>query len=136
MKKTLTLNVAKNSKDVFLKDNEGGTWKTFEGDIYRNINAIKGLAINYAKSYKAKFCTPKDEVELIDATGFQREVCEKCGSIHVDIKCWVSEVSGYASKPEDSEEEDNWCNDCQNHTKTKFKTNNYVLWNSKEEENK
>lgn len=127
MKKRYTIEKStKNS--ILLFTPSGGVLQSFELEIFPDIKVIRGACINVVKRLNEI-----DGIELQDATDIPHEVCAECGSIDVDIKCWVSEKDGNISKPEDVDDNDSYCNHCQKHVEVKQSDEDYIIYDSEKE---
>ncbi|HPC10137.1 MAG TPA: hypothetical protein PLN85_03600 [archaeon] len=49
-------------------------------------------------------------------------VCSECGSEDIEVKTWVNPNTNEIGDVVSNEEEDCWCNDCQEHCTLKLKT--------------
>jgi hypothetical protein len=132
MKHTFTLEKTEKNTILLFAPN-GGVLFSFDKEVFPEIQTIRGASIAMVKQHQKKFFNlPNDEVKLIDKTNIVHEVCSECGSIDFDIKAWVSEKDGYISKPEEVEEDDCWCNKCEQHIEPEQKGGDYTLYNSTE----
>ena len=50
----------------------------------------------------------------------QKVICSECGSTNVEYLVWFNCKTGHLGEVS-NDDEDTWCNDCQEHTGLKFK---------------
>lgn len=115
---------------ISLINHEGGTLEILEVNLHPEITQIRGYAIRFFKKFVKENYFIERDWELIDETNIVIDVCSKCESMDVDLKCWVNGQDGNISMPDEAEEEDTWCLKCEAHTGTIQKGGSFTLYDS------
>lgn len=94
-----------------LLDASGKVLNSFSTQIYSSRIAIqvsKNIMIGIAMDKKSHGI-------LIFTSNSDVAVCEECCDTNVDVKAWVNQRNGDTSEVEEPDNQDVWCNTCQEH---------------------
>jgi hypothetical protein len=111
------LRITQNKKDEFQILRDGSVLRSYdkeEVEIFDMLRIATHLAINIRDSEKFP-------VIVFDAVTTKTPCCPNCGGINVSTKMWQNLKSGSLDSVS-TEEDDNYCNDCEKHVELDEKT--------------
>ncbi len=94
----------------------GGCAFVFDAEIFS-----QGQMLTFAQKQYHPLYKKGDLIDISFDEGIEVATCDRCGSTDVEIRVFINQETGV---PDYScyEDEDTWCNRCQEHTGVTFKT--------------